>query len=170
MAKIELGYDLGEQERDGGNDLVPPGDYLVELQRVKYMEAKGNQNYDQLLLSIKVLDAADDDQKKYVGKSFLDGVSMSEGARWRMTQLLDSVYGRKVEGDELDTDDLIEKRLVVRTMDNEYNGKISTRVDRFLPLADWTGDADGGSKVVGKSKGKPIGGAPSTKDDDEVDL
>lgn len=166
MAKIELGYDLGDQERDGGSDRIAIGDFLCDFKVVKYNEAKGNQQYDSLMLVCRVLDAVEDDHKKYIGKSFIDNVSMSEGARWRMTQLLDAVYGRKVEGNELDTDDLIEKRVVIRTMDNEYNGKITTRVDRFMPLGDWVGDSDGGSKSSGKSK--PIGAA--AKDDDEVDL
>lgn len=165
MTKIDLGYDLGEQERDGGSDLIEAGDYLCELARVKYVDGKDGK-FDQILLTIRILDAANEDQKKFIGNSFLEGVSMSEKARWRVTQLVDAVYGRKVEGTSLDLNDLIERRLVVRTMVDEYNGKVRTRTDRFLGMDSWNGSPDAEPvKKVNSGKAKA-----SAADEEEVDL
>jgi hypothetical protein len=154
MAKFELPYDTGKVDRTEGADFIPSGVYLMEIDRCVYQEGKNGKS-DQLLVAMKVVDAEEEKQKKYKGSTIIDYVSFHANADWRMSQFLDAVYGRRVDGAQFDTDEMVGKRLVAKTMEDEYEGKDRSRVERFSPVSKWRGDEPKADKV---------------SSDDEVDL
>jgi hypothetical protein len=165
MATIELGFDVGDADRDTGSDLLPAAKYLLEVIKAEYREGQDGKS-DSLWVNLKVLDAEEDSLKKYTGSKYLDIITLSEAASFRLANFLDSVYGRVVKGNKLDPDDLVGKKVVAQTKEEEYNGTIRTKTDKYMPLSRWDGDIGGETKSdkKGKESGK-IGG-----DDEEVDL
>jgi hypothetical protein len=139
MAKFELPYDTAKVDRSEGSDFIPQGIYLMEIDRCTYMEGKNGKS-DQIMVAMKVLDSEEEKQRKYKGSNLIDYVSLHANADWRMSQFLDAVYGRRVDGAKFDTDDMVGKRVVCKTKEEEYEGKNRAKVERFNPLSKWRGD------------------------------
>lgn len=164
MTKVNLGYDVKDEQRGDGNDLIAAGNYLLEIKRATFIDEKDGKAAA-VLLTLKVLEAEVKANEQYVGDSFLDSVTLHVNAAWRMAQFLDAVYGKQVEGDNFDTDDLLEKKIVAQTKQDEYNGKVRTRVERFSPLSKWAAKSSTSKTIGGTSKS--IGKAAP---DEDVDL
>lgn len=154
MAKFELPYDTAKVDRSEGADLIPSGVYLMEIDKSVFIEGKNGKS-DQVLVALKVIDAQDEKQQKFKGSTIIDYISFHANADWRMSQFLDAVYGRRVDGANFDTDDFVGKRLVCKTMEDDYEGKERSRVERFNPVSKWVGDEPKADEV---------------SSDDEVDL
>ena len=88
----------------------------------------------------RVLDAEDEDQRKYKDATFLDNVTLHPNAKWRMAQFQDAVFGRQVEGSDFDTDDFIEKKVKVQVYEDEYDGNVRSRVKTFYHVSQWRGE------------------------------
>ena len=158
MTKFSTEADMKDAERGDALELIPNGNYMVEIDRATFLDAKEGKA-PVVLLTLKVLDAEDEDQKKYIDATFLDNVSLHENADWRMAQFLDAVYGRQVEGTDFDTDDFIEKKLKVKVYEDEYDGKTRSRVERYYHVSAWRGDGE-----------SEAGDKATASDDEDVDL
>lgn len=109
----------------GGSRRFPEGDYVVEITKVE----KGTSQYgnSQLIVTYTITEG------KFEGKTIKDYMQLTEKSLWRVGNLLDAVgikWSKKKF--KLPSDDLLGKELGVTLTDDEYNGKIKSKISDFL--------------------------------------
>lgn len=125
-------------EGGGGGKRVPEGDYLVKITDTKRGESQSGNAQIIMTLSIQ------DGPKK--NGDIRDYLTLTEAALWRVGALLDAIgmkYPKKAF--KLDIGKLLGKELGVTVADDEYNGKIKSKVVDFLDLETIKGILEGGS-------------------------
>lgn len=177
MAKITLPYDLKDVPSGEDSEIIPKGLYLCEVVRATFMEAKrgedGKDKAAQIAITFKVVEAEKPELAGYVGAQFQDYLQpFTESVKWKMKQFADGLYGRQVEGKTLDTDKWIGKKLAIRTMVDNYQGREKTKVDRYMaeskfrkPKVDDDGDP---MDAPPASNGVSTKAPPAPAPDDEV--
>ena len=165
MSEIDLGFDVGNEERGEASEVVPAGRYLLEIVRVKYKEADEDRGTAAaLFVTATVMDAENPKNRVYAGigssrksASVFDAISLHPNARWKFTAFMDAVYGRKVTGTKLNTDELIDKRYVCQVSVEEYNGKEKNRMEQFFPANNFVVPADTAGKNGTPAEDEDIG-------------
>jgi hypothetical protein len=175
-ADVPLPYKLEEVDRSDDAELVPAGTYLLEVTRSRYMPAKSGSN-PLLILSLKVIDAADPAQENYRGAGFIEFIQATFEVKWKMAQFLDAIFGRKVSGERLQAPTYVGKRFVGNVEINDYMGKKSSKCGRYMPLTKWhkAGDVPAATApVFDIPKDQPASAKPADEPpphtDDEVTI
>lgn len=129
MAKKSSGkvrVDFSKVE-DRKSTRVPEGDYPVKITKVKHTESeKGN---PMLVFSFEITEG------KYAGETLIDRCVLTEKALFRLRNLLQAA-GKKVpkKAVNLDVKGLKGLELGITTVDDEYEGRISSKVGDYLSI------------------------------------
>jgi len=127
--------DFGEIEgRDGKKGSgrsahVDPGDYLVQCTKAELTRSGGEKKTPEIKATYKII------KGKFKGKTIIDDLYLTEGALWRLRVTLEGM-GINVPSSKVKVDPkkMVGKQLGVSIDDDEYDGKIRSRViDSFLP-------------------------------------
>ena len=124
-SKRTLSVNMAGVERRGSQRL-PEGDYKVTIKKAEKGENQNSGNA-QLIITYEVIS---DEQK---GKTVKDYMAVTEKALWRIGNLLDAVgmkWSQKTINIPLDK--LEGKELGVTLVDDEYAGKIKSKIADFL--------------------------------------
>lgn len=126
MAK-PLAVDFSKVESGGGRIRIPEGDYRVKVAAVKQQESKaGNQ---MLVWDFEFVEG------KAKGKKIRDRTVLTAEALWKLKQLLEAmgiaVPSKKVA---LNFAKYLGKELGITVVDDEYEGKVSSKVADYISL------------------------------------
>jgi hypothetical protein len=124
-SKRTLSVNMSNVER-GGARRLPEGDYKVTIKKAEKGENQNSGNA-QLIITYEVIS---DEQK---GKTVKDYMAVTEKALWRIGNLLDAVgmkWSQKTINIPLDK--LEGRELGVTLVDDEYGGKIRSKIADFL--------------------------------------
>lgn len=131
-------WDFSKEEGGGAGKRYREGDYLVQVVKVKPItsEDKGTPGLE---VTFKFLDG------KHKGETFTDRLWNTPKSLWRMRSLIEAV-GEDVPakaGDWKVIARLVLKKEVVVTLgDDEYDGRVRSRVTDFLDPEEFDDDAD----------------------------
>ena len=170
--ELDLGFDVGKERRTEDSELVPPGQFLMEVSGFQDMPKKDGKERA-WNVKLKVVDAEKTEHNAYCGAEFVDFLNFHENSRWRIAQFLDAVFGRKVEGSKIKASEIVGKRILCRIGIDKYEGKERSRTDRFMVASKFRKGVGVPSDAGGTSNGKSSsGGAQSTMQggDDEVSI
>lgn len=178
MAK-GLAVDFSGVESGGGRTRIPEGDYKVTVDTVKQSESKAGNAM--LVWDFKISEG------KFAGKKLRDRTTLTPESLWKLKQVLEamgiSVPSKQVA---LKLSNYIGKDLGVTVVDDEYEGRISSKVEDYVSVDVIDGsdieeeeedDDDEEDEEVapakksskGKKKGKKSK-EPVADDDDEEDI
>jgi hypothetical protein len=129
-------FNLEEVDRNDESEMVAPDTYLLEVAKAQYKAAIDGKK-PLLILGLRVIDSMDAKNEVYRGANFVEFIQVTFEMRWRMAQFLDALYGRKVTGNNITPTDYLAKRFVGQVSINEWEGKKSSRVDRFINVSKW---------------------------------
>ena len=132
--EIELGYDLDKVPGSSDVDVLKEGRYLVTIAKVTQGK---DEDKPQIFITATVVDAELPENADQKGKSFLDNISLQPNAAWKMKQFLDAVYGQ-AKGTKLRLADLVGRKMVVETFNDNYTGSLRTKSKRFSSASKWT--------------------------------
>jgi len=119
MVEIELPIPLEEAE-----NRVPAGTFLAAVESWK--RSQFEEKPAKLVFTFVVLEA------DHEGAKMTTTITLSEKALWKLAQLA-RACGRRVEGDRIDPDMLLGRRLRIVVEESEYQGLPQSQVVRFLP-------------------------------------
>lgn len=131
-------WDFSKEEGGGAGKRYREGDYLVQVIKVKPVtsEEKGTPGIE---VTFKFLEG------KYKGETFTDRLWNTPKSLWRMRSLIEAV-GEGVPAKAADWKVIgklvIKKEVVVTLSDDEYDGRIRSRVSDFLDPEDVDPDED----------------------------
>src|SRR5450755_1873232 len=113
--------DFSGVETGGGRTRVPEDDYRVVVKAVKQTESKAG---NQMLVWDFEISAG-----KFKGKTLRDRTVLTKEAMWKLKQVLEAM-GMQVPNKKvaLQLAKYIGKELGVTTVDDEYEGRISSKV------------------------------------------
>jgi hypothetical protein len=132
---IDLGFDLSNVDRGKSSDIIPKGEYLVEVSGISKDEKEGKAPSIKAELTV----VGDTEGGKWLGSNFMQFMSTAETARWNIGNFLDAVFGQKFTGQKFPADKVIGKRLAVRTHIEVYNDRDQVRVNRWMPASKFSG-------------------------------
>lgn len=136
--EIDLGYDVADAKRSEGSELVPAGQHLVEIERLTKMDGNAERGTGaSLLISFRIVDTEKPEHQAFVGAQFLDAISLKESVKWKVASFLDAVYGRQATGRKIESNAVVGKRIMVRTVTEKYEGVERTQVNRYMPASKW---------------------------------
>lgn len=144
---ISLDFE-GVESGGGGGFKIPEGDYLMKVKTVEDTESDaGNQMFKWTFEGI---------EGKAKGKLFyMYTVYDPPDSLWKLKSLLEALGVEVPDGAlDLDLDEMVDLELIGQVGDEEYKGKVSSKLQDFSPVDGDDGDADDGKKG-GKDKGKP---------------
>lgn len=125
--------DFTKDESEGGRRRFPEGDYHVKYVGFKTGRSK-EKDTPYVRVSLQIVEG------KYKGEKVSDFLYLSDKALWRIRSFLEalgvSVPKKKVN---INFKKYIGKELAVTLTDDEYNGRISSRVTDFLDLDTFRG-------------------------------
>lgn len=131
-AKIKIDFSK-EEEGGGGRVRLPEGDYRVKITGVKPETSQAGN--PMLVWTLQITEG------KYKGKKLTDRTALTPKALWRVRALLEALgISPPKKLVSLDPAKLIGKELGVTLTDDEYEGKINSKVSDFLDLDTLTGD------------------------------
>lgn len=165
MAK-PLNVDFSGVE-SGGRTRVPEDDYHVKVDSVKQQESKaGNQ---MLVWDFEIT------KGKFAGKKLRDRTVLTKESLWKLKQVLEAmgvtVPSKKVA---LNLTKYVGKELGVTVVDDEYEGRINSKVADYVSLdvlenVDTDDDEDEDEEPVAKKSKKGKKSKKAKKDEDEED-
>ena len=153
VQEIDLGYDLGDAKRSEDSEIVPKGQYLVEVARGNILPPHDDKSAT-AMITLKVIDAEKLENANYIGAQFMIFIPLMLSVNWKQAQFMDAALGVKITGKKFNLAPTIGKRLVARVIVDDYQGKDSNKVERFMAAAKFrkgTGETpaapDGNSEV-----------------------
>ena len=186
--RATMDFDPSQDETpDYGIDPLIAGDFLVEVKRAEIRSASAEGKFDSIQLGMEIVGATDPEHRFAVGASFADFVSLSPKVAFRIKQLLAALPIRVHSSDgrtAIDVSTSIGKRCFVRTTINDFNGRRSTRVDRYAKPEFFRGEVKSGqdkaaatttapATQASAASGAPAAGTGATevaKTDDDLDF
>lgn len=171
MAK-GLAVDFSGVESGGGRTRIPEGDYKVTVDTVKQAESKAGNAM--LVWDFKISEG------KFAGKKLRDRTTLTPESLWKLKQVLEamgiSVPSKQVA---LKLSNYIGKDLGVTVVDDEYEGRISSKVADYVSVDVIDGsdieeeeeDEDEEEEPAPKKakKGKKKKAAPVEEEEDEIE-
>jgi hypothetical protein len=149
MSDIDLGTNLDNVEEGKSSDILPKGDYLVEVTGARLSEKDGSS-----AIVVEFTVRGDTQGGRFGGSQFVEFMSTKETALWKIKGLIKAVLGQVPKGlTKFPTEQIVGKRLCVYTTLEEYKGRDQTRVQQFKPASRWVG----GKAEPGNSAGKAAG-------------
>lgn len=136
-AKLSIDFSGVEIRKGGGSDHIPEGDYLVEVVDIKRMPLKDNPADKLLLWSFAVVEP-----RKYAGKKLINRTVLRPESLWALRSLLvdmlgeDKVPQRMIEI-PLAKIAAAKKQVGVSVEDDEYKGKLKSKITGTFSVADW---------------------------------
>lgn len=107
--------------------IVPEGDYVAAF--IDAEESLSQNQNEMLVVRVEILEG------EYKSRGLKDYLVFTEGAKWKLAQVLVAIGMEIPEGDfELAPTDLIGKTFGIRTIEEEYNGKPTAKIERYYPL------------------------------------
>ena len=143
-AEIDLGQDIGGIERGKSSDIIPKGEYLVEVTGCRIQEKEGKRS---IVAELTV--KADTEGGKFVDSQFAEFLSLADGALWKVAAMLDAVYGQTFKGKTFPVKDVLGKRIAVHTFVDTYQGKDTTKVNKWKGASKFSGN----TAVAGSGSG-----------------
>lgn len=174
MAKQLVVDFKGVESGGGGGARVPEDDYRVKVSEVKVAESKSSGN-TMLVWTFEIA------KGKYKGKKLKkDYTTLTKESLWKLMSLLEAM-GLNVAQKKLDLAPLLKKvaskELGVTVIDEEYEGKMQSKISDYLTLDDLEGagdddedesdDEDTDDDDGEKSKAKKKKGKKKKEDDDD---
>lgn len=125
MAKKPLVVDFSGVDSTGGRVRIPEGDYRVRVKSVKHDTSKAGNAM--LVWEFEVSEG------KHAGKVLRDRTVLQANSLWKLKQLLEAM-GVEVPSKRvaLRLEKYLKKELGVTTVDDEYEGKISSKVGDYI--------------------------------------
>jgi len=125
--------DFTDVPEGGGRTRVPEGDYKVRVKAVKPERSKSDNSM--LVWTFEGVEG------KLKGKSITDYTPLTAKALWKLRNLLNAM-GIKVPPKKigLDPKKLVNRELGITLVDDEYEGRTSSKVADYLDLDALTGD------------------------------
>lgn len=150
----------------GGRTRVPEDDYLVKVVSVKHDTSKSSGN-PMLVWEFEIVDG------KFAGKKLRDRTVLQENSLWKLKQLLEAM-GVEVPSKRvaLQLQNYIGRTLGVTTVDDEYEGRVSSKVADYVSLdvlEDVDDDDDDDEDEEPAPKKSKKGKKKSKKQDDDDD-
>lgn len=135
--KVDFGGVDKEIRRGGGAPHIPEGDYLAKIidSEVRESEKSGSR-----YLSWKLTVA----QGEFKGKTLYHITSLKPEALWNLRNFIHAATGKNVAGKALnvDTSALEGKVIAVTVEDDEYEGKVRSRIVDTRPKDELEADSD----------------------------
>jgi len=129
--KVSIDFsDTNSREGKKGNRSahVPEGDYLVKCVKAELTKSSGEKKSPEIKVTYRFVNG------KQKGKQIIDDLYLTEGALWRLRATLEGM-GIPVPSKKVNVDParMVGKTLGVSIEDDEYDGKVRSRVvDSFL--------------------------------------
>jgi hypothetical protein len=145
--EIDLGQDLGGIDRGKSSDIIPKGEYLVEIVGCRKGEAKET---GKPYIGVEYAVRADTQGGRFVDSVFFETYSLEPQALWKIASLLDAVFGQVFKGRKFPVKEVVGKRLVVHTYIDDYGNQDRTRTQKFVVASKFSG---GKANAAGAGKG-----------------
>lgn len=121
----------GGKKSAGGRKHYPEADYKVRVKSAKFGHS-GEKETPRLEVTYVFTEG------KYKGKEIRDDLYLSPKALWRLRQTLEAL-GVKVPSKRvrINPDNLLKKEAAITVEDEEYDGKVYSRVSDTYTIDDW---------------------------------
>ena len=118
---------ISAKDAEGAPPIIPEGDYVAAF--IDAEEAISQSQNEMIVVKVEILEG------EYKSRGLKDYLVFTDGAKWKLAQVLVAIGIDIPEGDfELAPEDLIGKTFGIRTIEEEYNGKPTAKIDRYYPL------------------------------------
>jgi Protein of unknown function (DUF669) len=135
-SKSVVPLDLSEVEGRTGRKQghYKEGDYLVKIKKAEYGKS-GQKQTKQIVVQHIFTDG------KYKGKPIYDRHNLLPQSLWTLRNLLEAVEMKIPKGRfNLDLKKLVGRELAITVSDDEYEGKVSSRVTDWFPASEFEAD------------------------------
>lgn len=149
MARRKAGGAVKLNFKDVETRSTPPeGDYLVRVAEAENGKSGNNNPQTSFIFEIE-------QPKEYKGNKLYLHCPHAENSLWKLASVL-TALGVDVPADELeiDTDDLVDRKMMAVVHHETYNGKKQARLGDWAPADQYEGDTDEDEGKGKKKKGK----------------
>lgn len=115
------------EDAKGAPPIVPAGEYVVAF--IDAEETTSQAGNPMIVANVEIL------RGEYKSRSLRDYLVFTDAAKWKLAQVLVAI-GRDIPQEEFELvpSDLIGKTCGITTIEDEYNGKLQAKIDRYYPL------------------------------------
>jgi hypothetical protein len=151
-ADIDLGTNMDNVEDGKSSDIIPKGEYLVEISGARRSDKDGSS-----AIVVEFTVKGDSHGGKYMDSAFVEFMSLKETALWKVKALIKAALGQVPKGmSKFPTKEIVGKRIAVYTSIDTYEGRDSTRVQKFSPASKFSGGKSNSTPAAASASGDDV--------------
>lgn len=170
-SKISVDFSGVEINKGLGSDHIPAGDYLAEVVDCIQKTKKDDPSTKMLLWSFRIVEPA-----AFKGKRLLNNTVLKKESLWALRSMLVNMLGEEKIPQSvvsIPIDKIIEakKKLGVTVEDDEYNGKLKSKIVDTFSLSDWQNRKSTATSddIVDDDEDDVKASATASDDDEDLD-